>query len=150
MDQKGSCLSRRRVSNFSHFTSCTIGYPAGTATLRRLFWHTFFGEAKKVCSCRSTTGQQSHNNDRRTSSTEQQQTKTPRPSATSTCPCVRLKQQHPRYPPIKPKIHAFFIVSSSLRGHKSVPTLPGFKYSLNVEVRGSRSAAFACPTRLYC
>jgi hypothetical protein len=38
--------------------------PVRAAALRRLFWHTFFGEAKKVCSCRSTTGQQSHNNHR--------------------------------------------------------------------------------------
>ncbi|WP_295751822.1 hypothetical protein, partial [Undibacterium sp.] len=63
------------VSNFSHFTTCTIGHPAGTATLRRLFWHTFFGEAKKVCSCRSTTGQQSHNNDRSKKKPKQQNPK---------------------------------------------------------------------------
>ncbi|WP_295749821.1 hypothetical protein [Undibacterium sp.] len=67
-----------KLSERSEFASFPILRLAQLGiTLRRLLLLTLLGEARKVSSRRSTTGQQSHNNDGRTSSTEQPQTKTP-------------------------------------------------------------------------
>jgi hypothetical protein len=56
MDQKNFCLSRRRVQIFPIFRQIFQGFGFSWG---RLFWVTFFGEAKKVTGRRSTTGQQS-------------------------------------------------------------------------------------------
>jgi hypothetical protein len=63
-----ACAMRRKPHygcvdvRLSHFLTCTGTRRA--ATLRRLLLLPFLGEARKGSSCRSTTGQQSHNNDR--------------------------------------------------------------------------------------
>ena len=47
---------------FSHFLTCTNGNPKGSGGAVAFFGLHFFGEAKKVSSRRSTTGQQSQIN----------------------------------------------------------------------------------------
>jgi hypothetical protein len=59
--RKVRCLSRRRVSDFSHFLQHTNGNPKGKSAVA-FFCLRFLGETRKVSSRRSTTGQRSQTN----------------------------------------------------------------------------------------
>jgi hypothetical protein len=64
MEKEGPMSEPQASFGPSHFLTCTIGNPQGSDCCGRLFSVTFFGEAKKLTSRRSTTGRQSYNNEK--------------------------------------------------------------------------------------